>query len=156
MKSLLQGSPWASTLAFSSWILHEMEPSCLSFPPVKRNTKTALQRNCSPPEAKCVPDTVSIPVSPFLAKNNIEQTLEPQEPSHPMGVSCSEQETSRDEVTKDTNENLGMSWNRQSQPHSLARHVGKAPSQLCVGSQQRAKSSGDPLVQALIWAMANL
>lgn len=55
---------------------------------------------------------------------------------HPMSVSCCEQKTSRDEVT-DTNEILGISWNRQgqSQPPALARQVGKTPSQLCVGKE---------------------
>lgn len=65
-----------------------------------------------------------------------------------MGVSCCEQETSRDEVT-DTNESLGISWNRQgqSQPWSLARHVGKAPSQLCVGREDsgECRSCQEPM-----------
>lgn len=52
LKSLQQGSPWATTVGFSSWNHHGMEPSCLSFPSAKRKPKITLQRKWSLPRAK--------------------------------------------------------------------------------------------------------
>lgn len=108
------------------------------FPFCQADTESgSAEKFWSLPEAKFCPyQTVSIPVSPLQAKNHTEQIFGPRESPHKMGVACCEQERSRDEVT-DTNESLGISWNRQgqSQPWSLARHIGEAPSQLCVGRE---------------------
>lgn len=128
--------------------------------------KMALQRNWSLPEAKFCPYQTQSPSLYHLSKsgNTRNKYLGPRNLPTKWEFRAVSR---RDQEVSDTNESLGMSWNRQgqSQPHSLARHFGKAPSQLCVRREDSgktqvsvggAKSSGDPLVQALIWAMTNL
>lgn len=135
------------------------------FPFCQEETKNRSAEKLVSPQSKFLPvaDTISIPVSPFQSKTNTEQMSGSKEPPPPIqwvfhAVSRRHQEVKSQTQMRiwgspgtDKGKHSPIPW-----PDTLGKHLPNSAlegRQVSVGG---AKSSGDPLVQALIWAMANL